>query len=73
MMPMPALSSASRSQAGQNNTVIYTSGSNSGGARDGVKGCSISAGQGINLCLPVELDSCVNGEILSCFSLTGSR
>jgi len=73
MMPIPALNSASRSQAGQNNAVIYTSGTNSGGALESVRGCAVSAGQGINHCLHVEVDSCVNKEILSYFSLTGSR
>jgi len=32
----------------QNDTGIYTSGSNSGGVREGVKGCTTSAGQGVS-------------------------
>jgi len=40
----------------QNDTVIYTSGSNSGGVREGrVRGCTISVGRGVNLCLHVKM------------------
>jgi len=51
----------------QNDTVIYTSGSNSGGVREGARGCAVSAGQGVNLFLHVKVDRCVNKEVPSYF------
>jgi len=51
----------------QNDTVIYTSGSNSGGVREGVRGCTISVGRDANLCLHVTVNSHVNKKILFYF------
>ena len=59
-MPMPTLNSAP-TLTSKNDTVVYTSGFNSGGVREGVRACAVSAGQGVhvNLCLHVKVDSCV--------------
>jgi len=58
--PCPTLTS-------QNDTVIYTPGSNSGGFREGARGCTISVGRDANLCLHVTVDSYVNKKILPYF------
>jgi len=38
----------------QNDTVICAFGHNSGGVRESVKGCTISVGRGVGLCLHVK-------------------
>jgi len=56
-MPMPTLNSAP-TLTSKNDTVVYTSGSNSGGVWEGVGVCAVSAGQGV-----ISLFTCQSGQL----------